>query len=120
MTKFHNDVNSDYQYFLDQKQFRKINEQTQWVHVVLDESQREIIEIDSSVFDASMTRASFLSVDQLYVKVNLVANVAIISFKVLKSVVKLMNEISIIFKHDQSIKKLIQSDKRLIWCDMSR
>ena len=100
MTKFHNDVNSDYQHFLDQKQFRKINEQTQWVHVVLDESQREIIEIDSSVFDASMTRASFLSVDQLHVKVDLIANVAIILFEVLKSIIKLVNKISIILKHD--------------------
>jgi len=60
-----------------------------------------------------MTRASFLSVDQLHVKVNLVANIANVSFKVLKSAVKLLNEISIILKHDRSIKILIQ-------CDMSK
>jgi len=47
-----------------------------------------------------MTKASFLSVDQLHVKVNLIVNVAIILFKVLKSIVKLMNEILIILKHD--------------------
>jgi len=29
MTKFHDDVSSDYQHFLDQRQFRKIDEQTQ-------------------------------------------------------------------------------------------
>ncbi len=60
-----------------------------------------------------MTKASFLSVNQLYVKVNLVADVAKISFEVLKSVVKLVNEILIILRHDQSVKILIQ-------CDMSR
>ncbi len=60
-----------------------------------------------------MTKASFLSVNQLYVKVNLVANVAKISFEVLKSVVKLVNEILIILRHDRSVKILIQ-------CDMSR
>jgi len=47
-----------------------------------------------------MTKASFLSVDQFHVKVNLVANVAIILFEVFKNVVKLMNEILIILKHD--------------------
>ncbi len=112
-TKFHDDVSSDYQHFLDQRQFRKIDEQTQWIHVVLDRSQREIIKIDHSVLDALMTRASFLSVDQLHVKVNLVADIADVSFEVLKSAVKLMNEISIIFRHDRSIKILIS-------CDMSR
>ena len=47
-----------------------------------------------------MTKASFLSVNQLYVKVNLVADVAKISFEVLKSVVKLVNKILIILRHD--------------------
>ncbi len=47
-----------------------------------------------------MTRASFLSVDQLHVKVNLVANIADVSFKVLKNVVKLVNEILIILRHN--------------------
>ncbi len=107
MMKFHDDVSSDYQHFLDQRQFRKIDEQTQWIHVVLDRSQCEIIEIDYSVLDASMTKASFLSVNQLHVKVNLVANIINISFKVLKSVVKLVNEILIILKHDWSVKSLI-------------
>ncbi len=60
-----------------------------------------------------MTKAPFLSVNQLYVKVNLVADVAKISFEVLKSVVKLVNKILIILRHDWSVKILIQ-------CDMSR
>ncbi len=113
MMKFHDDVSFDYQHFFNQKQFRKIDEQTQWIYVIFNESQCEIIKIDSSVLDALMTKASFLSVDQLHVKVNLIVNVAIILFKVLKSIVKLMNEILIILKHDWSIKRLIQ-------CDMSK
>ena len=60
-----------------------------------------------------MTKASFLSVNQLHVKVNLVANITDVLFEVLKSVVKLMNEISIILRHDRSIKILIS-------CNMSR
>ncbi len=54
-----------------------------------------------------MTKALFLSVDQLHVKVNLIANIINVLFEVLKSIVKLMNEISIILKHDWSIKRLI-------------
>ena len=117
--KFHDNISFDYQRFLDQRQFRKIDKQTQWIHVVLNRSQREIIKIDHSVLDASMTRASSLSVDQLHVKVNLIANVAIILFEVLKSAVKLVNEISIILKHDQSIKSLIQCNMSK-WCWVRR
>ncbi len=62
-----------------------------------------------------MIKALFLSVDQLYVKFNLVTDVTKILFEVLKSVVKLMNKILIIFKHDQSIKILILCDMSK-WC----